>query len=212
MSELYEGSHPTIRPKDSTKDDEPDKVSRNALIARLFEQAKHDDESAWRLLVETMKGELMQRALIFTKGDEGRAEDLLQSVFTKLCEKIKDIEVDNPRAYIHRMLTNKAISGHRKRREVHLADVFHDAEGEEIPIPDTEGRDPEQLLLDKMSVEQLGAALDSLNPDMKQICILHFLEGKKIREIAEELGMPENTVKTKIFRARKLIAKAMERN
>ncbi|MBI2989672.1 MAG: RNA polymerase sigma factor [Candidatus Magasanikbacteria bacterium] len=211
MSELYEGHNLTTR-KDTAKNEGSDTTSKNALITRLFEQAKHNDESAWRLLLESMKAELMQRALIFTKGDESMAEDLLQNVFTKLWEKIEDIEVDNPRAYIHRMLTNKAISGKRKRTDVHLADVFHDAEGEEIPVPDTEGRNPEQLLLDKMSAEQLGAVLDSLNPDMKQICILHFLEGKKIREVAEQLKIPENTVKTKIFRARKIIAEAMERN
>lgn len=212
MPEFYEGYNPTARQKDSTKNDEPDTSSKNALIARLFEQAKHNDEGAWSLLLESMKAELMQRALMFTKGDEGKAEDLLQSVFTKLWEKMNDIEVDNPRAYIHRMLTNKAISEKRKRKEAYLADVFHNAEGEETPVPDTESRDPEQLLLDKMSAEQLGAALDSLNPDLKQICILHFIEGKKIREIAKELKMPENTVKTKIFRARKILAQAMERD
>ncbi len=49
----------------------------------------------------------------------------------------------------------------------------------------------------------LNAALDSLPPDQRAVIELTFHQGLSYKEIADILGCPENTVKTRMFHARK---------
>ena len=48
----------------------------------------------------------------------------------------------------------------------------------------------------------MGAALGRLSPDHRAVVVLHYLEGYKVREIADMLGIPSSTVKTRLMLAR----------
>lgn len=52
-------------------------------------------------------------------------------------------------------------------------------------------------------------AIKSLEKDLKEVVILYYLQEKGISVIAEELKLPEGTVKSRLSRARKNMAKTL---
>ncbi len=57
---------------------------------------------------------------------------------------------------------------------------------------------------------ELREAIMGLSPDLRLAVILHYIEGYEIREIAPILGVPEGTVKSRLFRARKMLKVYLE--
>ncbi len=53
----------------------------------------------------------------------------------------------------------------------------------------------------------LLAALDTLPPRMREVCVLHYLEDRSVRDIANELSISTGTVKTQLHRARLALAR-----
>lgn len=58
--------------------------------------------------------------------------------------------------------------------------------------------------------ERLKAAIDDLSPDHRSVLLLWGIEGMKYREISEILGVPIGTIMSRLHRARKTIADALE--
>jgi RNA polymerase sigma factor (sigma-70 family) len=64
-------------------------------------------------------------------------------------------------------------------------------------------------------VDQVGrdldllAALDTLPPRMREVCVLHYLEDRSVRDIAGELAISPGTVKTQLHRARIALARLL---
>lgn len=58
--------------------------------------------------------------------------------------------------------------------------------------------------------ERLKAAIDDLSPDHRSVLLLWGVEGMKYREISEILGVPIGTIMSRLHRARKAIADALE--
>jgi RNA polymerase sigma-70 factor (ECF subfamily) len=69
--------------------------------------------------------------------------------------------------------------------------------------------DPERALEEKDRSEVLGQCLAQLSPEHGQIISLVYYREKSIREAAEIVGVPEPTVKTRMFYARRHIAELM---
>jgi len=61
-----------------------------------------------------------------------------------------------------------------------------------------------------LSVDDIRAGLARLDDDVRRVFELHYLDGLRYREIAQRLGMPENTVASKLFRARKLLRNQLD--
>ena len=73
--------------------------------------------------------------------------------------------------------------------------------------PDT----PERALARRERIEQLSHALEGLSPEQRQTLELAFIEGLSYQEIAAVVGCPTNTVKTRIFHARKRLTQQLAR-
>ena len=59
-------------------------------------------------------------------------------------------------------------------------------------------------------LEAVERAMARLQPELAEALMLYEVEGKSYREIAQMLGMPIGTVRTRIFRAREFIARRLE--
>jgi RNA polymerase sigma-70 factor (ECF subfamily) len=59
---------------------------------------------------------------------------------------------------------------------------------------------PESRLIEGERVEQVKEAIENLSVNQRRVFVLRFFEGLNIEEIADSLGMPENTVKTHLHR------------
>ena len=70
--------------------------------------------------------------------------------------------------------------------------------------------DPEIALQKKDKGEILRKCLTALSPDHREIIDLVYYHEKSIEEVAEVLKIPENTVKTRMFYARKKLAELLK--
>ena len=69
---------------------------------------------------------------------------------------------------------------------------------------------PEQDLINKQSYENLNVKIDELKPMYRDIIKFRYLEDLSIQEISEKLNQPVNTIKIKIFRAKKLLREKLK--
>ena len=69
---------------------------------------------------------------------------------------------------------------------------------------------PEQDLINKQSYENLNLKIDELKPMYRDIIKFRYLEDLSIQEISEKLNQPVNTIKIKIFRAKKLLSEKLK--
>jgi len=144
-------------------------------------------------------------ALRLCGGDEARAEDLVQEAFLKAYRAWERFEVGtNSRAWLMTILRNTFINQFRreKSRPVHVDfdDVAETAGSEELYAADPEGRTFEHVL-----DRQVVAAIDELPDEFRVTVVLTDLEGLSYQEVSELLGVPLGTVKSRLFRARKLL-------
>ena len=132
---------------------------------------------------------LAQRVL----GDRARAEDVTQTVFTSLWESADrfDPERGSLRTFLLTMAHRRAIDvirsdGRRRAREERLATQA------EAPY------DLEREVWDLSVADRLREALGDLSEGERQAIGMAYFGGHTYREVAELLGQPEGTVKTRI--------------
>jgi len=92
-------------------------------------------------------------------------------------------------------------------------DEHFDADGEpDSPIEYADGHDPERALLGRELGGLLAKAIEQLSPEHRAVIQLAFGEDCSYEEIASITGSPLNTVKTRVFHARKRLADLLRRD
>jgi RNA polymerase sigma-70 factor (ECF subfamily) len=140
------------------------------------------------------------RYLVRLVADSAVAEDLFQSTWVQIIEKIA--RYDPRRSFepwLFRVARNQAIDYLRRRRGESLDSMEeHDIGAARLASPalDALGR-----LLDFERSAMLAASLDGLPAIHREVLTLRFEEGMKLEEIAEVLGIPLPTVKSRLSRA-----------
>ena len=109
---------------------------------------------------------------------------------------------DMPRAWLARVARNAAIGILRRRREeLYGSDAIPEAESSVNPARTVEGR---------AALDQLRGALGALDEGDRALIVLREIEGMTYEEIAETMELPLSTVKTRLFRARQQLKRALE--
>jgi RNA polymerase sigma-70 factor (ECF subfamily) len=88
-----------------------------------------------------------------------------------------------------------------------LPDRFGSSRQEDDDSVDPE--EPERLAVRREVASVLGRALTALSPDQRAVVELTYYEGLSYREIAEIVGCPVNTVKTRMFHARRRLRQVL---
>lgn len=129
-------------------------------------------------------------------GDEDVAKDIVQDIFFKLFE-IGHSLPDNfqLKSWFYRVARNAAVD-YLRHLQVEDKYKFLMAEGM-INIPDIDEEIDEQVYA------KVNLAIESLPEQCRLIIKLNVLEGKKYQEIAEELGITINTIRTQVSRGYK---------
>jgi RNA polymerase sigma-70 factor (ECF subfamily) len=73
----------------------------------------------------------------------------------------------------------------------------------------TAGRTPEKELFDRVLGADIEKAIETLPDDFRMVVVMAFIEGLSYEEIATALNVPMGTVKSRLFRGRKLLQKAL---
>jgi RNA polymerase sigma-70 factor, ECF subfamily len=137
--------------------------------------------------------------------DQSLAEDVVQETLLKAWQHLGDYRGDAPmRNWVLRIAHNTSVSVLRRRRE-DLRDPSTMAETDEQHIV----VDIERGTESKMAVDQLWAAVGQLDELSRSMVVLREVEGMAYEEIAEILEVPLPTVKTRLFRARRLLSERL---
>jgi RNA polymerase sigma-70 factor (ECF subfamily) len=136
--------------------------------------------------------------------NETMAEDLISEVFLDVWRQAGKFEARSAvSTWLLAIARFKALSSLRRRTEEELDEDA--AAAVEDP-----GDDPEVALQKKDKGEILRRALTDLSPDHREIIDLVYYHEKSIEEVAEIVGIPENTVKTRMFYARKRLSELLK--
>jgi RNA polymerase sigma-70 factor (ECF subfamily) len=144
------------------------------------------------------------RFLVRLTRREATAEELMNEVFLEVWRKSAGYEGRSAvTTWMMAIAHHKAISQMRRRGEEPL-----DAEMGDTDHPD-EDDTPEVALQKRNKGEILRACMDKLSAEHKAIIDLVYYHDKSVAEASEILAIPENTVKTRMFYARKRLADLM---
>ena len=137
------------------------------------------------------------------RGDVAEAEGIVQEAFLKAWEKRADLRDEGAfKSWLYTIALN--VLRQRKRKLRPLASDSVDA---------VCGRPtPERQAADREDLARVLAALDGLPEDQREAVLLVRMENLKFREAADVLGVPENTVKTRVRRGLLAVAAKLEIN
>lgn len=145
----------------------------------------------------------LYRYLVRLTRNEAVAEELMNEVFLETWRKAGSYEGrSSVSTWLFSIGHNRAVSLMRKRSE---APMDEDAAAR---IPDEED-DPEIALQKRGKAEIMRACMQDLSADHRAVIDLVYYHDKSVAEVAELLGIPDNTVKTRMFYARKKLGELM---
>ncbi len=131
-------------------------------------------------------------------GDADTAEEITQDVFTRAWEKAKtyDVEISKVSTWLISITRNRSIDELRRGRIRPERYSVSWAEVQDDPVD--EGASPEEKTELSWQQAAVRAAVASLPADQQQALALAYFKGYSHNEIAEALGEPLGTVKTRI--------------
>jgi RNA polymerase sigma-70 factor, ECF subfamily len=151
---------------------------------------------------------LLDQASRLMLGNASDAQDLVQDTYERAVRALGQYRPGtNMRAWLFTIMARRA-RDHFRRERGRTTEPF----GQDLPAaPDADAASPWTLITE----EQLRAALGKLAPPFRQVFELHELEHVPYVEIALRIGLPINTVASRLRRAREklrdLLCDALER-
>jgi len=136
--------------------------------------------------------------------DRDLSSSLVQEAFLKLWEVRKSLKVGiSLNAYLYKTVRNICLN---YLRHLKVSDKYTDSVlSKEYALNYEALKDKSaERLLEAEMLERLDQAIAKMTPQCRQIFIMSRFEGKRHREIAEELGIAEKTVENQIGKALKV--------
>jgi RNA polymerase sigma-70 factor (ECF subfamily) len=160
---------------------------------QLVQACLDGNRKAFEVLVERYEKKLYNAAYRVL-GDRDDAMDATQSAFVKAYEKL---DTFNPSyrffSWIYRILMNESLNiVHQRKR--------FDGLDEDIPWTTT---NPEQNFADNEKGRHIASALLDMPTDYRVVIVMKHFQGFSYREMSEIIGIPEKTVKSRLFSARR---------
>ena len=126
--------------------------------------------------------------------NDQEAEDAVQDALIKAWEKRKTLrDIHQFKPWMTRILSNRCRDILRKRKRWSFYPLEEDTV--RVEMPETENAVME--------------AMKKLKPELRIVMTLHYVDGYSIQEMAEALGIPEGTVKTRMRNARKQLSRTL---
>ncbi|MFE2210534.1 RNA polymerase sigma factor [Streptomyces canus] len=171
--------------------------------ALLAVRAAEGDEAAFAVLVQRHAPALIRLATSLL-GTAAEAEDAVQDAFLSAWRRLPEFQ---GRAafgtWMYRIVTNRCLNVLRARRPVaplEAAGEVPAAEHTVSPARITEGRD---------AVRELRDALDLLSAEQRACWVLRELDGRSYEFVADAVGISQEAVRARVFRARRCLTQAL---
>jgi RNA polymerase sigma-70 factor (ECF subfamily) len=174
--------------------------------AELITRIRNGERDAYRPIVQRYQSRLHSMIMGMVRNTED-ARDLTQGAFIKAYENIHDFRIESSfYTWLYRIARNLTIDHCRKgtrRRTSALDDAIAPRDDDGNILESTHAEAPEKLLRRKELRERIFGALDELAEEHREIILLREIDGLSYKEIAEILNLPEGTVMSRLFYARR---------
>lgn len=169
------------------------------------------DDAAWEELVRTHTRRVYSVCYRFV-GNDPEAQDLTQDVFLRVFKTLRSFRAGEGSfsVWLMRLTRNLLIDHYRRGKQQRATDSIE----EQLPILEEKvsvSSRTDGMVAGREASEILQAALEKLSPELRETLILRDLEELEYREIAEALGVPEGTVKSRLNRGRAELARFLRR-
>lgn len=202
-------------------DARPARVEVNPLEidwSQIVRRCMDGDSGAWAELVRTHHRRVYGLCYRFT-GNPTDAEDLTQDVFLKVYSNLSSFDTGRGslQVWITTMTRNLLVDNFRRTRNLRATGSLDDGweSTEELKPIDrltAKGPSPHESAAQKELAKMVQAALARVSVELREAVILRDLQDLDYKEIAQVLGIPEGTVKSRISRGRAELARLLERN
>ncbi|MBB5216773.1 RNA polymerase sigma factor RpoE [Parapusillimonas granuli] len=184
-------------------------MSERDVDAELVARVQRGDKRAYDLLVLKYQRKIM-RLLSRMVRDPSEIEDVAQEAFIKAYRALPQFRGDSAfYTWLYRIAINtarnwQAASGRRPA----TLNAIESEDGETFSQIDnlTDINTPESAMASREIVETVNAAIAGLPEDLRTAIVLREIEGMSYEDIAQSMGCPIGTVRSRIFRAREAIA------
>jgi len=195
---------------------EPRQTDRMEALGEreLVQLAQAGVSSAFRAIIQRNNRRLFRVARSILK-DDSEAEDVVQEVYARALEHISEFRGDSTLAtWLTRIAINEAQGRLRRQRPaVDLAMIDSEERGmsEVISFPlASPDADPERVAAQREVRRLMEQAIDELPDGFRVVFVMRVVEEMSIEETASFLGLREETVKTRLHRARNLLRRALD--
>jgi RNA polymerase sigma-70 factor (ECF subfamily) len=148
--------------------------------------------------------------------DDADAEDALQDAYVQAYRKLAEFRGEAELStWLTRIVINQSLMRARKRTRDRVIVPFtdyRDADHKEIDVADDHAESPSDAALRGEVRKVLERRIDELPEAFRTVFVMRDVEDLSARETAEALGIPEATVRTRLFRARALLREALDRD
>lgn len=177
---------------------------------KLVERCLQGDDAAWEQIVNSYTRRIYNLGYRYTnRRDE--AEDLTQEILVRVYQNLKSFRADAGtfQNWILKVGRNLIIDHYRQTRRFQQAAGTEELET--MNLKDEKAPNPERTVERDEAARFLREGLQALSPELKEAIVLRDIEGMAYLEIAELLGIPEGTVKSRINRGRLELAKLLSK-
>lgn len=169
----------------------------DTLIQRISEGDRAAFAELYRALERPLFGFIRQRL-----NDPFEAADLLHDVFIEVWRGAARFEGRSTvKTWVFGIAYRKIMDSHRRSAPLSYTDTLPDTEADSV--------DTEACLHASQEGAHVRACLETLKPDHRGAIELAFFADMNYREISETTEVPEGTVKTRVFHAKRLLMRCL---
>ncbi len=184
-------------------------MSDREIDLQLVERVRTGDKQAFGLLVEKYRRKLL-RLLSRMVRDQDEMEDIAQETFIKAYRALPQFRGDAAfYTWLYRIAVNTAknhLAAKGKAMPTVSAQAMDDEDEPDERLVAQDIGTPESVLLSKQVAIAVNQVVEGLPEELRQAITLREMEGMSYEEIADYMGCPIGTVRSRIFRAREAIA------
>lgn len=183
--------------------------ARRTEDASLARRVQAGDEPAFRELVERYQSGIF-RVIYGILHNRADAEEIAQEVFAKVYFSIRTFGCRSSLfTWIYRIAVNECCAYLRKRRVT----LVYEGDSGGGPVPDLQSAADERPTADRAAAQRdfVNKLLVRMPKEDRVLLLWKEVEGFSVVQLAEMTGLNENTVKVRLFRARRRLAELAAR-
>ncbi len=178
---------------------------------RLVHEIIEGDKEKYRILIRRYR-RLVSTVVSGMISNRDDRQELGQEIFVKIYKNLSTFKFRSKLStWIARIAYNTCIKYLRKKR----IPLLEDTSEEKLKNPDnlesridtfvSDGLSPDRILEEKQIIEMLSREIENLPVKYRVVISFYHVENMSMGEISSITGLPEGTVKSQLFRARKIL-------